>query len=198
MSEVETNKGMSDEELQDLVASTDTGARSPVGATGKILAGVALVWSLYQLWIASPLPFVFGRIIPVLNLDEQKSVHLAFAIFLTFTAYPALKRSPRDRIPIQDWVLALLAAFCGGYLWLFADALAQRPGLPTRFDLAVAGVGLVVLLEATRRALGPPLMVVAIVFLAYVFFGNAAWVPEVIQWKGASFSRAMRAARNGQ
>ncbi len=189
MSDVKTQ--MSDEELQDLVASTDTGARSPVGSVGKIIAGVALVWSLYQLWIASPLPFVFARVIPVLNLDEQKAIHLAFAIFLTYTAYPALKRSPRDRVPIQDWVLAIVAAFCAAYLWLFADALAQRPGLPTTFDLVVSGIGLVVLLEATRRSLGPPLMIVAIVFLAYVFFGNAAWVPEVIQWKGASFSRAM-------
>ena len=57
--------------------------------------------------------------------------------------------------------------------------------------MIVSGIGVVVLLEATRRALGPPLMIVAIVFLLYVFFGNAAWVPEVIQWKGASFSRAM-------
>ena len=87
--------------------------------------------------------------------------------------------------------MGLVAAFCGAYLWLFADQLAQRPGLPTTVDLVVAGVGLVTLLEATRRALGPPLMIVAIVFLLYVFFGNAAWVPEVIQWKGASYSRAM-------
>ena len=192
MSDAPTTKTqMSDEELQDLVASTDTGARNPVGGVGKILAGVALVWSLYQLWIASPLPFMVGRIIPVLNLDEQKAIHLAFAIFLTFTAYPALKRSPRDRIPVQDWVLASVAAFCGAYLWLFADGLARRPGLPTNVDLVVAGIGLVVLLEATRRVLGPPLMVVVIVFLLYVFFGNAAWVPEIIQWKGASYSRAM-------
>ncbi len=189
MSDVKTQ--MSDEELQDLVASTDTGARNPAGSVGKLLAGVALAWSLYQLWIASPLPFVFGRIIPVLNLDEQKAIHLAFAIFLTYTAYPALKRSPRDRIPIQDWVLALVAAFCGAYLWLFADALVTRPGLPTTMDLTVAGVGLVLLLEATRRALGPALMLVAIVFLLYVFFGNGAWVPELIQWKGASYQKAM-------
>ena len=183
---------LSDEELQDLVAATDTGARNPAGGVGRFLAGVALVWSLFQLWIASPLPFVFARIgIPVLNLDEQKSIHLAFAVFLAYTAYPALKRSPRDRVPIQDWVLALIAAFTAAYLFLFADALADRPGLPTTFDLVSAGVGIVLLLEATRRALGPPLMAVAIFFLLYVFFGNQPLIPEVIQWKGASFSRAM-------
>jgi TRAP transporter 4TM/12TM fusion protein len=182
---------LSGAELQDLVASSDTGARAPAGTVGTLLAGVALVWSLFQLWIASPLPFLVGSVIPVLNDTETRSIHLAFAIFLAFMAYPALKRSPRHYIPIQDWALALVGAFCAAYLFLFYDALASRPGLPTSFDLVVAGVGLVTLLEATRRALGPPLMVVAIVFLAYVFFGDQPLIPEVIQWKGASFQKAM-------
>jgi len=178
-----------EEELADLVASSDTGARSPVGPVGKALAGVALVWSLFQLWIASPLPFMIANIIPVLNDTQTRSIHLAFAVFLAYTAYPALKRSPRDRIPIQDWVFALVGAFCAGYLFLFYVELSDRPGQPTTMDLVVGGVGMVLLLEATRRALGPPLMVVAIVFLSYVFFGDRSFIPEVIQWKGASFNR---------
>ena len=92
---------MTDEELEDLVASADTGARSPAGPVGVALLGVCLVWSLFQLWIASPLPFTFAKILPVLNDNQTRSIHLAFAVFLSFTAYPALKRSPRDRIPIR-------------------------------------------------------------------------------------------------
>ena len=186
---------MSEEELADLVASSDSGARSPLGPVGKLITGVAIAWSVFQLWIASPLPFMVGRAIPVLNLDEQKSIHLAFAIFLVFTAYPALKRSPRDRIPLQDWVLALVGAFCGGFLFLFFDTIAATAGaaLPTRFQIFVGSVGLVLLLEATRRALGPPLTVVALVFLLYLFFGNQPFIPEVIQWKGASYNRAIGA-----
>ena len=182
---------MSDQELQDLVASTDTGARNPAGPVGTILLAVCLAWSLFQLWIASPLPFMFAKIIPVLNDSQARSIHLAFAVFLAYTAYPALKRSPRDRIPILDWVLALVGAFCAGYLFLFYRQLADRPGLPTGMDLVVAGIGMVLLLEATRRALGPPLMIVALVFLTYVFFGDKSFVPEVIQWKGASYAKAM-------
>src|SRR5690606_11374831 len=64
-------------------------------------------------------------------------------------------------------------------------------GLPITQDLVVAGLGIIFLLEATRRALGPPLSVVALVFLAYVFFGSSSWLPEVIRWGGASFGRAM-------
>ena len=172
--EQKSGQAMSGEELEDLVASTDTGARNVVGPVGKALAGVALVWSLFQLWIASPLPFMVGDIIPVLNSTHTRSIHLAFAIFLAYMAFPALKGSPRDRIPVQDWVMALLGAFCAGYLFLFYNQLAQRPGQPTTFDLVTAGVGLVLLLEATRRSLGPPLMIVATIFLCYVFFGDAA------------------------
>ena len=182
---------LSADELQDLVASTDTGARDPVGAVGRLLAGVALVWSLFQLWIASPLPFLVTDIVPVLNDTETRSIHLAFAVFLAFMAYPPLKRSPRGRVPIQDWILALAGAFAAAYLFLFYAALADRPGDPTTVDLVVAGIGLVMLLEATRRALGPPLMIVAIVFLLYVFFGDSPVVPEAIRWKGASLAKAM-------
>ena len=176
--------------LQDMVAAADTGARSPVGAPGRILAGVALAWSLFQLWIASPLPFMI-TFLPVLNDTETRSIHLAFAVFLAFTAYPALMRSPRDRVPAPDWVLGAIGAFCAAYLFLFYEELGRRSGLPTTLDLVTAGAGMFLLLEATRRTLGPPLMVVALVFLAYVFFGNHPILPEVVRWKGASFSKAM-------
>jgi TRAP-type uncharacterized transport system fused permease subunit len=54
-------------------------------------------------------------------------------------------------------------------------------------DLIVAVVGLIMLLEATRRALGPPLMVVATVFIIYTFFGPH--MPDVIAHKGASLGK---------
>ncbi len=189
--ENKAEQAASNQQLEDLVASSDTGARSVAGPIGKLIAGVALFWSLFQLWIASPLPFLVGSIIPVLNSTHTRSVHLALAIFLAFMAFPALARSPRDRIPPQDWLFALVGSFCAAYLFLFYTELSERPGRPTDFDLVAAGIGIVFLLEATRRALGPPLMIVAIVFLAYVFFGDQPFIPEVIQWKGASFSKAM-------
>jgi TRAP transporter 4TM/12TM fusion protein len=182
---------LSDAELQDLVASTDTGARNPGGGVAKLLAGIALAWSVFQLWIASPLPFMVTDIIPVLNNTETRSIHLAFAIFLAFMAYPALKRSPRNRVPLQDWVFAIVGAAAAGYLFLFYGALSDRPGAPIQLDLWVAGIGMVALLEATRRALGPPLMIVAMVFLGYVFFGDSTVIPDAIRWKGASFAKAM-------
>jgi TRAP transporter 4TM/12TM fusion protein len=174
---------LSDEELQELVAATDMGGRSPAGPVAKLLAGVALFWSLFQLWIASPIPFIIG--IGVFNDTEARSIHLAIAVFLAYLAYPALKSSPRDHIPIQDWVMAVVAAFCAGYIFLFYVQLSDRPNNPNGIDIAVAVVGMVMLLEATRRALGPPLMIVAMVFLIYTFGGPH--MPGILAWKGASF-----------
>ncbi|STQ77068.1 TRAP transporter permease [Grimontia hollisae] len=167
---------------QDIVAQADTGARAPSGIPGRILWFVPLCWSLFQLWYASPFTVA-------LNDTEARSIHLAFAIFLAFTAYPALKRSPRNRIPVQDWLFALAGSFSAGYLFLFYTDLASRAGAPTSVDIAVAVTGMILLLEATRRALGPPLMVVALVFLLYTFAGP--YMPDVIAHKGASLNKAM-------
>ncbi|GGA66911.1 C4-dicarboxylate ABC transporter [Nitratireductor aestuarii] len=185
---------LSDAELQDLVAATDTGARKPLGYAAWIISGIALCWSLFQLYIASPLPFTLSsltRLPLVLNDTQTRSIHLAFGVFLAFMAYPAFSSSPRDRVPIHDWIFALLAAGTALYISIFYRDLARRPGLPITQDLVVAGLGIVFLLEATRRALGPPLAVVAIIFLGYVFFGSSPWLPDIIRWGGASFGRAM-------
>jgi len=240
--------GGPDEKVQDLLASADTGARAPSHpAVARILIYGALAWSLFQLWYASPLPFIFG--VFILNDAQARAIHLGFAVFLAFLAFPstmradrpvppvltaavalvpavllflavlgggfedgftrpvlirlavlagaaaaivaALFRPTRRTIPIPDWAAAAVGAFCASYQFWFYDALAGRPGLPTGLDIVVSLVGLVLLLEATRRSLGPPLMIVAIVFMAYVFFGNASWIPDVIIYQGASISRAM-------
>jgi TRAP transporter 4TM/12TM fusion protein len=176
------------DDVQDLLAEVETGARNPVGAVSKnILFFIPLIWTLFQLWYASPLPFISN--IFVFNDTEARSIHLAFAMFLSYTAYPTFKSSPRDHIPIQDWFVALVAAFCAAYLFIFYDQMSSRPGNPTTLDLTVGVIGLILLLEATRRALGPPLMIVAMVFLIYTFFGS--YMPDVIAHKGASLSKGM-------
>ncbi|MEH6811946.1 MAG: TRAP transporter permease [Motiliproteus sp.] len=179
-----TNAG---QDAQDIVAAADSGSRNPAGLPGKLLFIVPLCWALFQLWYASPLPFIldFG----VINDTQARSIHLSFAIFLAFTAFPALKHSRRDIVPIQDWILALVGAFSAGYLFLFYSQISDRSGAPTTFDIVTSVTGMLLLLEATRRALGPPLMVVAIVFLIYTFGG--AYMPDVIAHKGASLNKAM-------
>lgn len=180
----------STDDLDDLIAETDTGARTPDNAfSAALLWYVPLTWSLFQLWIASPLPFIFG--VGIWNDTQTRAIHLAFAVFLAFIAYPTLKSSPRHSIPLQDWIVAFVAAFCAAYIWLFYNGIAERTGAPNTTDLVVAGFGILLLLEAARRSLGFPLMAVALFFLSYVFFGSWEGLPEVIRWKGASFAKTM-------
>ncbi len=170
-----------------LVQEADLGGRMPSGVPARIVAWTCLAWSLVQLWYASPLPFIFN--VFVLNSTEMRSLHLGFGLFLAYLAFPFAKRSPRDHIPLQDWMFALVAAFCGAYLFLFYREISTRPGEPTMLDIVSAVVGMLLLLEATRRVVGPPLAIIAILMLAYAFAGPH--MPDVIAHKGVSLSKAV-------
>jgi TRAP transporter 4TM/12TM fusion protein len=173
------------EALDQLVKEADLGGREPGGAIGLALAVLAGAWSLFQVWYASPLPFTFG--LGILNDTEARAIHLAFAVFLAFCAFPAFKRSSRTVIPWGDWVLAAVGAFCAAYLFLFYKELATRPGSPTTMDVLVGLTGVAIMLEATRRAMGFGMLVTTGLFMAFVFLGP--YMPEAIQHRGASLSR---------
>ncbi len=183
----QASNNIAEVDVNKLVAENDSGGRQPGPSISRLILAVCLLWSLFQLWIASPLPFTLG--IGVFNDTQSRSIHLSFAVFLAFLAYPALASSPRNRVPWHDWLFALVGAGCASYLFVFYRDLAGRPGQPIMQDLVVAVVGMVLLLEATRRALGLPMVIVAIVFLIYTFGGP--YMPDMIAHKGASLSRAV-------
>ena len=170
-----------------LVQEADLGGRKPGGFARRVLFGACIAWSLIQLWYASPLPFALN--VGVMNDSQMRSIHLAFSLFLAFLAYPFAKRSPRDRIPVHDWIFAIGAAFCAGYLFLFYRELAARPGEPITADFVVAVFGMLFLIEATRRVVGPPLAIIAMLLLGFAFAGP--WMPEAIAHKGVSLSKAV-------
>uniref|UniRef100_UPI004047B53A TRAP transporter permease n=1 Tax=Yoonia sp. TaxID=2212373 RepID=UPI004047B53A len=221
--------GLSQDELDALVASSDTGGRGSTGTVGIFLTAVALSWSLFQLWIASPIPFIVGW--GVFNDTESRSIHLAFAIFLAFAAFPATRSrfqiglgiitpvvlaylfmvsakdgtatwwiplvalgvigavvlgSPKDRVPFWEWGLAIIGAAAALYLFVYYRDISDRVGAPITQDFVVAVIGIMLLLEATRRALGPALMIVASVFLIYTVLGP--YMPSIIAHKGNSLS----------
>ena len=182
-----SGEAAADIDVNKMVAESDSGGRTPGPLVHKLIVGVCLSWSLFQLWIASPLPFTLG--VGVFNDTQSRAIHLAFAVFLAYLAYPAFSRSPRERVPAVDWIFALVGAACASYLFVFYRELSTRPGQPNTQDLVVSVVGIVLLLEATRRALGLPMVIVASVFLLYTFAGP--YMPDLIAHKGASLSRAM-------
>lgn len=176
------------EALQTLVADNDTGGRSARGIAAGVVFALSIGWALFQLWQASPLPFALRW--GVLNDTEARSIHLGLALFLAFLAFPAWRSAnQRQQVPRWDWMLALAAAFAGSYLFTFYNELATRPGQPSTLDIVTGTVGLVLLLEATRRAVGWPMAALAVAFIAYCLLGP--WMPDVLAHKGASFNRLL-------
>ena len=175
-------------------SSIDTGGRNPTGWEGRLITWVAFIWALFQLYIASNVPFwltdVTGISVIVTN-SNARLIHLAFGFFLATLAFPLFKSSPENRIPWYDWILAIAGVVCCLYIVVLRNEIAVRAGLPTTGDLVASTIGMLILGITVYRTLGLPLLIVASVFVAYVFFGNADWLPETIQWKGASYGKAM-------
>ncbi len=182
-------------DAEDLAASIDTGGRAPTGRLRNLIPALAFVWSVFQLYIASTLPFDIaewtGLHFFVVTDSTARLIHLAFAGFLGAMAFPLLKSGPRDRIPWYDWLLGAAIVVASLYIVVNYDNIANRAGLPTTADLALSTIGMAVLLVSVYRTLGLPLVVIVSVFLVYVFFGDARWLPDAIQWKGASYGKAM-------
>lgn len=177
-----------------MVAEVETGARQAGGMAGRFILGLAFVWSAFQLYIASAIPYVLTELFGinvVFNNQEARQIHLAFALALAMLAYPLFRHSARDRVPVYDWLLAIVASASCLYLLWFKVDIAGRAGLPTTADLVMSTIGMVSLGIAVYRALGLPLVIVASVFVSYVFFGHSDVLPDAIQWKGASFGKAM-------
>ena len=119
--------GASKTDLEQLVAEADIGGRKPSGLPAKAIMLVAVAWSLFQLWYASPLPFLVG--FGVFSDTEARAFHLSFALFLAFASFPAFRSSPRQYVPLVDWALAAAAIACVLYLVVFYRDLVLRPGL---------------------------------------------------------------------
>ncbi len=168
-------------------AGITMGPRRLTGPVGALLVLIALLWSGFQLWVASPLPERLGVL--VLNQATIRSLHLAFAVLIAYLAYPASRRSATGTVPWHDVALAVLAALSAGFLALFYTSITAHTGAPTGFEVAVAALGMVLLLEATRRVLSLPMVLLALALLGYILFG--AWMPDLIAHKGASFAHTM-------
>lgn len=173
--------------LAEWASENDGGGRHLVGTTGKIVLLLGVAWSLFQLWYASPLPFLLGK--GILNDTEARSLHLGVALLLGFICFPMARGRNRQSLPWYDLVLAFVGAFAGAYFLLFYADLATRPGKPTLQDIVVATAGLLCLLEATRRAVGSPMAVLAVLFIAYTMLGR--YMPDVLAHKGASLERML-------
>ena len=166
--------------------------RNLTGLHLKVVAAIAIIWSLFQLWYASPFPFMFN--VGMFKGLPARAIHLGFALTLAFLIYPISKKK---KISIFDIIISFIAAFSCLYIYFFYDQLVDRGGvllsipLSENFnlpiELIIGSCGILILLEATRRAIGLPLVIIAICFLLFSYFGRYA--PEIISHGGLSLNR---------
>lgn len=161
------------------------------GFTAQLTMLVAIIWSLFQLSIASWL---------LLDTVFIRAIHLAFGLFLVFLNIPMFKFTPSwrpdlrfflamHRVTIIDYILGILAALTALYIFLDYDGIATRYGNPTTRDIIMGLMLVGLLLEATRRVIGPALPLIALVFAVYSFCSEMDFVPEVLLQKAVSLKR---------
>ncbi|HEU5322632.1 MAG TPA: TRAP transporter permease, partial [Methylomirabilota bacterium] len=167
-------------EAERLVKEAEFGARDLGGWSFRLAGAVALAMTAFQLWTAA-----LGTLPGVL----QRSVHLVFALALVFMFYPAAKTARQRRLPWYDLGLAALGAYAAAYVTIHHEALLARVGTPTPRDVATGAVLIVLVLEATRRAVGLWLPAITCAFLAYAFVGP--WMPELLSHRGYSVRRVV-------
>ncbi len=158
----------------------------------KIVAAIAIIWSLFQLWYASPFPFLFN--IGMFKGLPARAIHLGFALLLAFLIFP-ISRS--KKISIIDVLISIIGAFCCLYIYFFYDQLVDRGGILLKItlgqniiipiELIIGLIGILILLEATRRVIGIPLVIIAVCFLLFSYFGKYA--PDMISHGGLSLKR---------
>jgi len=166
--------------------------RNITGFHLKVVSAIAIIWSLFQLWYASPFPFMlnFGMFKGL----PARAIHLGFALTLAFLIYPVAKGK---KISFFDIIISFVGAFSCLYIYFFYDQLVERGGVLLSLkitdtfnfpvELILGGCGILILLEATRRAIGLPLVIIATCFLLFSYFGRYA--PEIISHGGLSLNR---------
>jgi len=146
------------------------------GFFGKLIGALCIVFSIFQLYTAG-----FG----VLDAMMQRSIHVGFAFCLIFLFYPTSKKWSRKKLHPLDVVLSVLGAAAPLYITiLWTNTLSQRSGTPTPLDIAIGIVGVLLVLEATRRVVGLPMVIVALVFIAYAFAGP--YIPGRMAHRGVT------------
>jgi TRAP transporter 4TM/12TM fusion protein len=155
-------------------------------------ASVVVKWLLVTLSCFHYYTAGFG----LLRETTHRGVHLAFVLGLIFLVFAFSKKGMKGRpaswlapggVPLVDWALALAVALSVLYVPYVFDELAFRVGNPTTLDVVMGSILIVALLEATRRAMGWPLPVIAIAFMLYSLFGDS--FPGLMRHSGNSWSQ---------
>lgn len=163
------------EEQEELLKKYDaeSNTRNVKGIVASIVFVLLLAFSLFQIYTG-----VFGEYTAYI----QRTVHLGFALSLVYFLFPASKNIRKSSLPWYDILLILLSIAVCAYWPVYYDELVQQIGTITDVQLWIGGIGILLVLEASRRAVGLPITVIASLFLAYAYFGP--YMPGMFAHRG--------------
>lgn len=143
------------------------------GLTAKFVSALAISFSVFQLYTA-----IFG----VLDAQLQRAVHLGFGLTLVYLLYPMRESWAGRGLHPVDAILAVMGAAAPAYILIEYNQLVMRSGITTPVDFAVGLVGVLLVIEATRRVVGIPMLCVVLLFLVYAFAGS--YMPGLLAHRG--------------
>ncbi|MBN2259753.1 MAG: TRAP transporter permease [Clostridiales bacterium] len=143
------------------------------GFGAKIIAAILISFSVFQLYTA-----IFGMMDAML----QRSVHLAFGLSLVYLLYPSRKSFSRHKMHPLDLILAIISASSFMYVFVNYSDLVMRAGRVTTMDMFVGVVAILLVLEAARRVIGWPMVIIAVSFILYALFGRH--IPGMLAHRG--------------
>ena len=170
------NEELAQKVLKEYSKESDT--MNYMGFMAKIVTAIAISFSLFQLYTA-----IFG----VLDAQLQRAVHLSFGMALAFLLYPTRKSWSREKIHPLDAALAIIGAATPLYIVYAYGELVLRAGTVTSADLIFGIVGIITIIEATRRVVGLPMVIVVLFFLTYAFLGP--YMPSLIAHRGLTVNQ---------
>ena len=167
------------DELLQKFDKDESSKRKVVGTIGLIISIIAIAMACFHLYTSFA-----GTLLAV----KQRAVHLCFVMVLAFMIYPATKKSSKTKIPWYDYVLSALGLTVFGYLIVNFEGIIAKGGTPETIDLVLGTLALLLVLEVTRRSVGPELPIVAVIFLLYATKMGPSF-PGLLAHRGYSFSR---------
>jgi TRAP transporter 4TM/12TM fusion protein len=154
---------------------------SLVAIMAKVISGVAICLSLFQLYTA-------GLI--ALPAMVQRSVHLSAILALTFLTRPPFAGAKKDQLTIWlllDICLAFASVFCAAYIVSDLEAIFDRQGDWIFSDYVVSVLGVLLVMEACRRVIGWVMTLICAFSVLYAYFGP--YMPDILAHKGYSLER---------
>ena len=171
---------MSSEEMKQMTADEvlrkfdqESDKRELTGIWDLIVKAICIAFAIFQIYTAT-----FG----ILDAHLQRSIHLSFGFILIFLLYPTRRSWSRTSMSWFDVILGIAGVICAMYIVVFYKDLVLRAGLNTQTDFIVGLIGTFLVLEASRRVVGWPMVTVAILFLIYAFVGP--YIPGLLAHRG--------------